>query len=142
MLYLFNAGPLDRGLDELWYENGFKKIYRFPEKYPIKIRKILDDNREEWRKKSPRTMLINDGIACKNNQPINVYEEVNNPWVCGNGYFPLISLGAIFTKMPESSSSKPVGPKKKDRKGAFWNFRKFKVFFNNLSSNFFYRAKT
>lgn len=50
MLYLFNAGPLERGLDELWYESGLK-TYKFPDNYPTKIRKLIDGNMKEWRKK-------------------------------------------------------------------------------------------
>lgn len=48
MLHLFNAGPLDRGLDEYRYENG-TKTYIFPDNYPKKIRQILDEDMEKWR---------------------------------------------------------------------------------------------
>lgn len=50
MLLLFNAGPLERGLEEFWYEDG-TLTYRFPDDYDTQLRKLIDDNRAEWLKR-------------------------------------------------------------------------------------------
>lgn len=50
MLLLFNAGPLERGLEEFWYEDG-TLTYRFPDDYDARLKKLIDDNRAEWLKR-------------------------------------------------------------------------------------------
>jgi esterase/lipase superfamily enzyme len=49
-LFLFNADPLERGLEEYWYEDG-AKTYRFPSDYESRFRSIIDDHRNEWPEK-------------------------------------------------------------------------------------------
>lgn len=46
-LFLFNAAPLERGLEEYLYEDG-AKTYRFPDDYESRFRTIIDDLRDEW----------------------------------------------------------------------------------------------
>ena len=45
-LLLFNADPLDRGLEEHWYEDG-SLTYRFPTDYESRFRSIVVDHREK-----------------------------------------------------------------------------------------------
>lgn len=46
MLLLFNADPLDRGLEEYWYEDE-SRGYRFPADYESRLNTIIRDHREE-----------------------------------------------------------------------------------------------
>lgn len=46
MLLLFNADPLDRGLEEYWYEDE-SRGYRFPADYENRLNTIIKDHREE-----------------------------------------------------------------------------------------------
>lgn len=50
MLLLFNAGPLERGLEEFSYEDG-TLTYRFPDDYDTRLRNLLDGNRTKWLKR-------------------------------------------------------------------------------------------
>lgn len=45
MLLLFNAHPLERGLEEYWQKDG-TKTFRFPSDYGTRIRTIIAENRE------------------------------------------------------------------------------------------------
>ena len=45
-LLLFNAPPLERGLDEYWYEDG-SLAYRFPPDYESRVRAIIVERKDE-----------------------------------------------------------------------------------------------
>ncbi len=47
LLLLFNASPLERGLEEHYYQNG-AKTFHFPLDYDSNIRKILDERKEDF----------------------------------------------------------------------------------------------
>jgi esterase/lipase superfamily enzyme len=47
LLFLFNADPMERGLEEHYYQNG-AKTFHFPLDYDRNIRKILDEQKEDF----------------------------------------------------------------------------------------------
>ena len=49
-LLLFNASPLERGLEEHWHDDG-SRSYRFPPDYESRFRAIADENKEEFLKR-------------------------------------------------------------------------------------------
>jgi esterase/lipase superfamily enzyme len=54
LLFLFNADPMERGLEEHYYQNG-AKTFHFPLDYDRNIRKILDEQKEDFE----RNLLLN-----------------------------------------------------------------------------------
>ena len=50
MLLLFNAGPLERGLEKHKYEDG-TLTYRFPDDYEIQLKGLIDNNKDAWRRR-------------------------------------------------------------------------------------------
>lgn len=55
LLLLFNADPLERGLEEYWAE-GVAKMYRFPVDYDTSLPMVLEQNRSRLEKKVKRQL--------------------------------------------------------------------------------------
>lgn len=55
LLLLFNADPLERGLEEYWGK-GVAKMYRFPVGYDINLPMVLEKNKSNLEQKAKRTL--------------------------------------------------------------------------------------